>query len=74
MLLSASMLRWSASARAWRYFWRQWERWCADRGVQAIPADPLTLCAYLTERAHAGKATGTLDMSCTVTTGPAPDR
>ena len=46
--------------------WRQWERWCADRGVAALPANPLALCAYLTERAEAGKATGTLDMSCTV--------
>lgn len=26
----------------------------------------LALCAYLTERAEAGKATSTLDMSCTV--------
>jgi hypothetical protein len=31
--------------------WRQWQRWCADRGVAAVPADPLTVCAYLTERA-----------------------
>jgi hypothetical protein len=45
--------------------WRQWERWCAGRGIPALPGDPLALCAYLTERAEAGKATGTLDMSCT---------
>jgi integrase len=32
----------------------------------ALPADPLTLAAYLTERAEDGKAISTLDMSCTV--------
>jgi len=46
--------------------WCQWQRWCTERGLVALPADPLTVCAYLTERAEAGKATGTLDMACTV--------
>lgn len=45
--------------------WSQWERWCGSRGIPALPGDPLALCAYLTERAEAGKATGTLDMACT---------
>lgn len=45
--------------------WGQWERWCDARGIPALPGDPLALCAYLTERAEAGKATGTLDMACT---------
>lgn len=45
--------------------WSQWERWCANRGIPALPGDPLALCAYLTERAETGKATGTLDMACT---------
>ena len=36
--------------------WAQWERWCASRGTPALPGDPLALCAYLTERAEAGKA------------------
>jgi len=35
--------------------WSQWERWCAARGIPALPGDPLALCAYLTERAEAGK-------------------
>jgi integrase len=34
--------------------------------VDTGPADPLALCAYLTERAETGRATGTLDMACTV--------
>lgn len=46
--------------------WGHWERWSAQRGTVALPADPLTLSAYLTERAEDGKAISTLDMSCTV--------
>lgn len=46
--------------------WAQWERWCTTRGVAALPGDPLALCAYLTERAEAGKANGTLNMTCVV--------
>jgi hypothetical protein len=45
--------------------WNQWERWCAERDIPALPGDPLALCAYLTERALAVRAMGTLDMSCT---------
>lgn len=37
----------------------------SGRGIPALPGDPLGLCAYLTERAEAGRAMGTLDMSCT---------
>ena len=29
--------------------WAQWQRWCAARGLTALPADPLALCAYVTE-------------------------
>lgn len=46
--------------------WGHWERWCTERGLAALPCDPLTLAAYLTERADAGRAMGTLDMACTV--------
>ena len=52
--------------RLYDVVWGQWQRWCADRDVAAVPADPLAVCAYLTERAEAGRATGTLDMACTV--------
>jgi integrase len=27
--------------------WGQFERFCAERGAQALPADPATVCAYL---------------------------
>jgi integrase len=39
--------------------WNQWERWCAERDIPALPGDPLALCAYLTERALAVRAMGT---------------
>lgn len=58
--------RTDGTRRLYDSVWVGWQRWCAQRGVAAIPADPLTVCAYLTERAEAGRATGTLDMACTV--------
>ncbi|HVK28807.1 MAG TPA: tyrosine-type recombinase/integrase [Nocardioides sp.] len=58
--------RTDGTRRLYDVVWSQWQRWCAQRGVTAVPADPLAVCAYLTERAEAGRATGTLDMACTV--------
>ncbi len=58
--------RTDGTRRLYDVVWGQWHRWCAERGVTAVPADPLAVCAYLTERAEAGRATGTLDMACTV--------
>jgi integrase len=46
--------------------WGHWQRWCDARGIAALPGDPLAICAYLSERAESGRATGTLDMACTV--------
>lgn len=58
--------RTDGTRRLYDVVWSQWQRWCTDRDVAAVPADPLAVCAYLTERAEAGRATGTLDMACTV--------
>lgn len=58
--------RTDGTRRLYDVVWSQWQRWCVQRGVTAVPADPLTVCAYLTERAEAGRAAGTLDMACTV--------
>jgi integrase len=46
--------------------WSLWERWCLARGIAPLPAEPLALCAYLTERAAHGRAMNTLDLACTV--------
>jgi len=45
--------------------WRVWERWCAGRGIPALPADPSALAAYLVERAATGTAVASLNMACT---------
>jgi integrase len=44
--------------------WRQWERWCAVRAAVPMPADPVMICAYLSERAAAGLSVGTIDLAC----------
>lgn len=44
--------RTDGTRRLYDVIWDQWQRWCAQRGVTAVPADPLTMCAYLTERAR----------------------
>jgi hypothetical protein len=44
--------------------WRQWERWCQGRGLQALPASPEAMAAFLAERAEAGLTFGTLDGYC----------
>lgn len=55
----------TASTRTvYGYAWRQWERWCADRGLPALPGDPAAVGAYLTERAAHGITTATLDVAC----------
>ncbi len=58
--------RTESTRRVYALAWGHWQRWCDARGTAALPGDPLAVCAYLTERAEAGRATGTLDMACTV--------
>ncbi|MFC7725461.1 tyrosine-type recombinase/integrase [Nocardioides sp. GCM10028917] len=55
----------TASTRTvYRYAWRQWQRWCADRGLPALPGDPAAVGAYLAERAAHGITMATLDVAC----------
>lgn len=49
--------------RAYESQWRLFEEWCRLRGVQALPADPKTLAAYLTERALQGAKVSTLEQA-----------
>jgi integrase len=60
-----SAARTESTRRVYAYTWGQWARWCAGRGLTPLPGDPGALCAYLTERAEAGIAMGSLDMACT---------
>lgn len=55
----------TASTRAvYGYAWRQWERWCADRDILALPGDPAAVCAYLAERAARGITVASLNVAC----------
>ncbi len=57
--------RTESTRRIYAYTWGQWARWCTSRGLAPLPGDPAALCAYLTERADAGIAMGSLDLACT---------
>jgi hypothetical protein len=70
-----SAARTESTRHVYALLWAQWERWCRSRGIPALPGDPLALYAYLTERAEAGKATGStwpVPPSDTCTAWPAP--
>lgn len=44
---------WSASTlRAYRSDWRDWENYCASRGVSALPAQPSSVAGYLSALAE----------------------
>jgi hypothetical protein len=52
--------------------WRQWEAWCRSRGLEALPAHPEAICAYLAEGtwvrlAHGdpGRRSGSLSAAAT---------
>ena len=44
--------------------WRQWDAWCRERDIAALPAAPEAIAAYLAERAESGLCFGTLDGAC----------
>lgn len=53
------------STRAlYAHAWGRWARWCAARGIPALPGDSPALCAYLTARAEEGRGMGNLDLAC----------
>lgn len=60
--ITASHAESTRTMYAWA--WSKWEAWCAARGVDALPAEPALICAYLTERAADGLSVGTIDTAC----------
>jgi site-specific recombinase XerD len=46
--------------RGYRSDWKQFERWCAERGISALPATPDSIAVYLSDRAGTLK-TATLE-------------
>lgn len=47
--------------RGYRSDWAEFSTWCADLGVQPLPAAPSTLSGYLVALAEAGASVGTLN-------------
>jgi integrase len=52
-----------ATRKIYHFAWGHWERWCAQRGINPLPADPAAVCAYLTERVEAGIAVTSLSVT-----------
>jgi site-specific recombinase XerD len=46
--------------RVYESQWRTFEGWCAAHSVSALPAAPMTVALYLTERARSGRKVSTL--------------
>ena len=46
--------------RAYRAAWTAFETWCGDNGHTALPADPVTVAAFLAHRAAQGVALNTI--------------
>ena len=49
--------------RAYAAQWRAFDRWCATHGCQSLPAEPISVAAYLVHRVRAGAALATLNVS-----------
>ena len=52
-----------ATRKIYQFAWGHWERWCAQRGINPLPAEPAAVCAYLTERVEAGIAVTSLSVT-----------
>ena len=51
-----------ATRRMYDSAWRRFRGWAEDEGVQALPAEPLTVAAYLARRAAAGLSMASIAM------------
>ena len=64
LVREALVNRWSPNTmRSYQSQWRQYEAWCADNDMTALPALPLTVARYLAERANDGASVSTLFLS-----------
>lgn len=53
-----------STRRSYAWQWGRFEKWCAGRGITAMPATQATVCAYLTDFAAQGVAAGTIECAC----------
>lgn len=50
-----------ATRRAYTSDWHQFEKWCSEQCVEALPALPATIANYVADQADAGKKVSTLE-------------
>ena len=50
--------------KVYAFAWSQWDSWCHGRGITKFPAEPATVCAYLTDRAHREASLATINAAC----------
>lgn len=50
----------NATKLAYRRDWTAFERWCANHGLPALPADPKAVAVYLAREARSGKSLSTV--------------
>lgn len=53
----------ASTRRVYDLGWNRWERWCATRRAQSLPASAALVCAYLTDLAATGSSVPTLDLA-----------
>ncbi|MBI4872769.1 MAG: tyrosine-type recombinase/integrase [Candidatus Riflebacteria bacterium] len=56
----ARLARAENTRKAYRSDWTDFESWCQSRGLVSLPAEPQTVCLYLTALAETGKKASTL--------------
>ena len=54
----------ASTRRTYAWQWGRFERWCTGRGIIAMPAPPVTVCAYLADFAAQGVAAATIECAC----------
>ena len=53
----------SGTRRTYDSAWKAWETWCAARGIEPLPADPVMVAAHLAERHGDGLSTSRLTVT-----------
>lgn len=50
-----------ATRKAYSSDWRQFQIWCIEQGIEALPATAATVATYVADQADAGKKVSTLE-------------
>lgn len=54
----------ASTRRTYAWQWGRFERWCTGRGITAMPAPPVTVCAHFADFAAQGVAAATIECAC----------